>query len=72
MKLRTNGKLSKIQKCECGKKVKPLMIIGKEPDDWVWPECLLCDEVVCPECKCEHRDEIYCSTCYQGIALMER
>jgi hypothetical protein len=25
--------------------------------------------VVCEDCKCEHEDELYCSCCYQGIAM---
>lgn len=69
MKLRPNGKYSAIQKCECGAKVEPLMVIGNEPDDWVWEMCFACDEIVCPECKCAHDGEIYCTTCYGGIAL---
>ncbi len=71
MRLRSNGKYSKIQKCECGKRVNPLMEIGDEPDDWLWPECQECGEVVCQECQCDHNDEIYCPTCYGGIAIME-
>ncbi len=70
MKLRTNGKYSRIQYCcECGERVKPLMIIGNEPDDWIWPDCLECGDVICPDCRCEHNDELYCPVCYGGIRL---
>ncbi len=69
MKLRPNGKYSAIQKCECGAKVYPLMVIGNEPDDWVWSCCIICDEPVCELCGCEHKNELYCITCYGGIAL---
>lgn len=71
-RLRTNGKYSRIQKCECGTKVKPSMIIGNEPDDWCWPECIQCGDIVCEDCKCEHKDEIYCSICYQGISMARK
>ncbi len=73
MKLRPNGKYSRIQKFdECGTKVKPLMIIGNEPDEWVWPTCNNCLEIVCSECKCEYENELYCAVCYSRISLLRQ
>ena len=70
---RKNGKLSKVQHCtDCGCRIEPLMIIGNEPDEWLWPFCYNCDDMVCPDCKIEHKDEIYCNLCYQSIALSQR
>lgn len=68
--LRKNGKYSKVQHCsECNKRVQAMMEIGNEADDWFWPECYECGDIICPECRCEHEEEIYCTTCYCGIAL---
>lgn len=67
MKLRENGKYSKIQHCEeCKLRVEPLMIIGNEPDDWVWPECFKCGDIICSNCSIETDNELWCSLCYQS------
>jgi hypothetical protein len=67
-KTRKNGKLSAIQHCsECGKRLEPDMIIGKEPDDWLWLECDYCFEPICEKCSDSFFDEYrLCVTCLQG------
>jgi hypothetical protein len=55
------------QKCSvCGKAIKPLWKITKDPEDWLWQECDICLEPCCSDCS--DRDEktglIECCDCY--------
>lgn len=66
------GKLANIHTCpECGKRVKPSFkgVVG-DPESYMYPECSVCDEVMCQEHLINDPDEpAICSTCYQGRAI---